>query len=111
MLINWINVSIYADNWSKLNVFIPQAERAINDIIERENVAGGPSSSNQIGSSRGMLGLPLSTSNTKSCKELIQSARAKIAAVSGLLKLHDKEYKGAAETFMTVRFYIVNLIV
>ncbi|KAI1725276.1 26S proteasome subunit RPN7 domain-containing protein [Ditylenchus destructor] len=71
MLINWINVTVYANQWPKLGILLPQAERAINEVTDRES-------------------------------ELVMSSKAKIAAVGGLAKMQEKQYKQAAEKFMTV---------
>lgn len=98
MLINWINVTVYANQWPKLGILLPQAERAINEVTDRESVASSSSSN------RGHLStFPSSVaSSVKSYKELVMSSKAKIAAVSGLAKMQEKQYKQAAEKFMTV---------
>lgn len=90
MFLNWINVSIYADNWGKVLMLLPQAERAINDVIERETVANNTNSKVGGGTS------------SKNYKELILGAKAKLATLNGLLKLQAREYKAAAEQFLKV---------
>jgi hypothetical protein len=104
MLINWINVTVYAEQWPKLFVLLPQAERAINEVIERDNITGTASVPNQYiqphlqqVSSAGSKSAIM-----KSQKELVYSSKAKIQAVYGLAHLQDKNYKIAAEKFMQV---------
>lgn len=103
MLINWINVTVYANQWPKLGILLPQAERAINEVTDRESVASS-SSTNRAG----MSTFPSSVaSSVKSYKELVMSSKAKIAAVGGLAKMQEKQYKQAAEKFMTVSDFSV----
>lgn len=92
-----MNVSIYAENWGKLLVLLPQAERALNDVIERESVANN--SNNRTG---GSSSLQFPTPTSKNYKELVQSAKAKLASLNGLSKLQQREYKAAAEFFLKV---------
>lgn len=99
MLINWINVTVYAEQWSKLFVLLPQAERSITEMIERENTPtsatlANPYTQMQLASKCG----------TKSQKDFVLSSKAKILAVSGLAYLQDKKFKEAAEKFMLVHF-------
>ena len=96
MLINWINVSIYAEQWTKLGILLPQAERAISELIERESVPTSAAGNYGVGLFQ-QKNPPL-----KSYKEIIETCKAKISAVSGLSKMHEKNFKQAAEKFMTV---------
>lgn len=96
MLISWINVTIYANQWQKLLLLLPQAERAICEVIDRESIQ----SSSGRGRSHNHFTPP--SASSKNYKELVQSSKAKIAAVSGLSKMNDRLYKQAAEKFMTV---------
>ncbi|KAL3115809.1 hypothetical protein niasHT_007814 [Heterodera trifolii] len=103
MLINWISVTVYAEQWSKLFVLLPQAERAIAEIIERENTPtsatlANPYTQMQSGSKVG----------NKSHKDFVLSSKAKILAVTGLANLQDKKFKEAAEKFMTVDLDVLN---
>lgn len=102
MLINWINVTVYAEQWPKLFVLLPQADRAINEMIDRDklNEVDNKFPSQQIGMP-GFSGTgPKPT--VKSQREMVFSAKAKILAVYGLANLQSKEYKTAAEKFMQV---------
>lgn len=96
MLISWINVAIYANQWPKLLLLLPQAERAISEVIDRESIQ------NSTGRSRNHNHYSSNCTSNKNYKELVQSSKAKIAAVSGLSKMNDRLYKEAAEKFMTV---------
>lgn len=95
MLISWINVTIYANQWQKLLLLLPQAERAISEVIDRESIQNTPGRGRSHSSN---------CVSSKNYKELVQSSKAKIAAVSGLSKMNDFLYKLAAEKFMTVSF-------
>ncbi|KAL7078571.1 hypothetical protein ACQ4LE_002163 [Meloidogyne hapla] len=110
MLISWINVTVYAEQWSKLSILLPQADRAINEMIERENVSTTTTNSNTFAttqySSLQSLQIPARTSKLQ--KELILSSKAKILAVYGLYSLQNKNYKGAAERFMMIDLDVLN---
>ena len=106
MLLNWINVTIYADQWSKLTMLLPQAERAISEIVEREALATSTATTvNNYGSSASSNPR---ASAVKNYRELVQSSKAKITAVFGLSKMYDKMFKQAAEKFITVTLTIDN---
>lgn len=96
MLISWINVTIYAEQWMKLDILLPQAERAIAEAQERENTAA---TSNTRPSAAAMS---TKLNATKNYKELIQSSKAKIFAVQGLYKMNGRHYKDAANSFIQV---------
>jgi len=102
MLISWINVTIYAEQWQKLFVLLPQADRAINEIIERENVSSIPSNTFSTTQYSSLQSLQIPARTSKIQKDLILSSKAKILAVYGLAFLQNKNYKAAAEKFMTV---------
>uniref|UniRef100_A0A915D2L6 PCI domain-containing protein n=1 Tax=Ditylenchus dipsaci TaxID=166011 RepID=A0A915D2L6_9BILA len=97
MLINWINVTIYAQHWPKLGILLPQAERAIAEVVDRESVAATSTTRSGVSSFSSSAINP-----AKNYKELVMSSKARIASVSGLAKMQDKQYKAAAEKFMTV---------
>ena len=101
MLINWINVTVYAEYWPKLHNLISQAERAINEVIERDNVTSTGSTSSGMPSQYN-LQQATAQKSSKSQRDLVLSAKAKIMAVSGLVNLQEKHYRAAAEKFMMV---------
>uniref|UniRef100_A0A183BSZ3 PCI domain-containing protein n=1 Tax=Globodera pallida TaxID=36090 RepID=A0A183BSZ3_GLOPA len=103
MLINWINVTVYAEQWSKLSVLLPQAERAIVEIMERENTPTSATLANPYTQLQ-MTG----KSGNKNQKEFVLSSKAKLLAVSGLANLQDKKFKEAAEKFMLVDLDVLN---
>ena len=108
MLLNWITVSVYAEQWPKLGILIPQAERAVAEALERDNATsgGGASGSGGIASMQQRtiaVGVPNSAQKTnKSLKELIATSSAKIAAVAGLAHMKGQHYKEAANKFIQV---------
>lgn len=101
MLINWINVTVYAEQWAKLLMLLPQADRAIMEALERENTPTSATLANPY--SQMHLANKSASSGNKSQKEFVLSAKAKILAVYGLAHLQDKNFKLAAEKFMMVR--------
>uniref|UniRef100_A0A914C3R3 PCI domain-containing protein n=1 Tax=Acrobeloides nanus TaxID=290746 RepID=A0A914C3R3_9BILA len=102
MLLNWINVTIYADQWNKLDILLPQAERAIAEAQERESI-GATSTSRPS-----MAALPAKINAAKTYKELIQSSKAKVFAVTGLYRMHGRNYKSAADSFIQVDLDALN---
>uniref|UniRef100_A0A915NFL2 PCI domain-containing protein n=1 Tax=Meloidogyne floridensis TaxID=298350 RepID=A0A915NFL2_9BILA len=108
MLISWINVTIYAEQWQKLFVLLPQADRAINEIIERENVSSIPSNTFSTTQYSSLQSLQIPARTSKIQKDLILSSKAKILAVYGLAFLQNKNYKAAAEKFMTIDLDVLN---
>nr|CAD2190906.1 unnamed protein product [Meloidogyne enterolobii] len=108
MLISWINVTIYAEQWQKLFVLLPQADRAINEIIERENVSSVPSNTFSTTQYSSLQSLQIPARTSKIQKDLILSSKAKILAVYGLAFLQNKNYKAAAEKFMTIDLDVLN---
>lgn len=102
MLINWINVTVYAECWPKLHNLISQAERAINEVIERDNVT--PTGPTTVSNQYNQQQLTPAMKTSKSQRELVLSSKAKIIAVTGLVNLQEKRYRIAAEKFMMVRF-------
>ncbi|CAD5223731.1 unnamed protein product [Bursaphelenchus okinawaensis] len=88
MLLNWIDASVYAGQWAKLNVLIPQAERAVAETVEREN---GPTHTRTIRSRE-----------AEGNKKLIQVSKTKLNAVSGLTAMQTGKFKEAANKFMQV---------
>uniref|UniRef100_A0A914HWZ6 PCI domain-containing protein n=1 Tax=Globodera rostochiensis TaxID=31243 RepID=A0A914HWZ6_GLORO len=88
MLINWINVT---------------AERAIVEIMERENTPTSATLANPYTQLQ-MTG----KSGNKNQKEFVLSSKAKLLAVSGLANLQDKKFKEAAEKFMLVDLDVLN---
>ncbi|KAI6190275.1 PCI domain-containing protein [Aphelenchoides bicaudatus] len=96
MLLNWITATVYAEQWSKLGILLPQVDRAVSEVQERDI----PSSSAQ----NAQRGGP-STSNTKSARnarELVASSTAKVAAVSGLNSMKRSDFKTAAQRFISI---------
>lgn len=100
MLINWINVTVYAEQWQKLFMLLPQADRAIAEVMERENTPNSATLANPYAQMQ-MANKGVGAAN-KSQKEFVLSAKAKILAVYGLANLQDKNFKLAAEKFMMV---------
>ncbi|CAD5232303.1 unnamed protein product [Bursaphelenchus xylophilus] len=88
MLLNWINASVYGSQWGKLNVLIPQAERAVAEALERE---GGSGQNRNVKSN-----------NADGNRKFIQSSKAKLNAVSGLSAMKTGRFKDAADKFMQV---------
>jgi hypothetical protein len=96
MLLNWITATIYAEQWSKLSILIPQAERAVAEAVDRDVSA----SSNQGPQRAAMPGGP--SKGARSIKELVAFATAKISAISGLHAMKCGHFKTAAEKFISV---------
>jgi hypothetical protein len=98
MLINWINVTIYAEQWPKLGNLLSQAERTICEIMERDSATSSSSSYSSTSA------IQPKTPTSKNYKELVQTCRAKISAVIGLAKMQERNFRQAAEKFITVCF-------
>lgn len=112
MLINWINVTIYAEQWPKLFILLPQADRAITEIIERENVSTTTKTNSHdttpVHSQYSLHSLQIPARTSKSQRELILSSKAKILAVYGLAYIQNKNYKSAAEKFLMVSIFLMS---
>ena len=106
MLINWINVTVYAEQWPKLFILLPQADRAINEMMERENVATASGSAPNIQAQQQQSAL--AAAGLRNQREFVFTSKAKVLAVYGLAHLQDKNYKTAAEKFMTVDLDVLN---
>jgi hypothetical protein len=95
MLLNWITATVYAEQWNKLGILLPQIERAVSEVQERDIPAanqnaqrGGPSTS--------------SSKSVRNARELVSTSNAKIAAVSGLNCMKRNDFKHAAQRFISV---------
>lgn len=95
MLLNWISATVYAEQWAKLNVLIPQAERAVSETVERDGASAA----------RELRHQPRSMTD-KGRKELIASSTAKLSAVSGLSAIKCNNFRMAADKFMAVSFQL-----
>lgn len=96
MLLNWITATVYAEQWNKLSILIPQVERAVSEIVEREAPSSTANNPQRTTSSAA------SGKSARSAKELIATSNAKIAAVSGLNCIKKGDFKQAANRFISV---------
>lgn len=94
MLLNWITATVYAEQWNKLSILLPQVERAVSELLERDAPAA-PSQQQRAASAGG---------KTRTAKELVATSNAKIAAVSGLNCMKKSDFKQAANRFISVSF-------
>uniref|UniRef100_A0A158R5D4 PCI domain-containing protein n=1 Tax=Syphacia muris TaxID=451379 RepID=A0A158R5D4_9BILA len=87
MLLSWIEVSIYLNQWHRVDSLVAQIERAISEAQESE-------ASNTVRVSR----FPSATHTaTKNMRQFLDTAKMKVAAISALYRLYTKSYKAVAE--------------
>ncbi|KAI6213190.1 PCI domain-containing protein [Aphelenchoides besseyi] len=98
MLLHWITANIYADQWSRLGIWIPQAERAVVEAIERENMGTNTVSTRSSG-----MTVP-SQKSTRTFREMIAQSNAKIQAIGALTAMKGGLFKAAARKFITIEF-------
>ncbi|KAI6186265.1 PCI domain-containing protein [Aphelenchoides besseyi] len=103
MLLHWITANIYVDQWNRLSIWIPQAERAVVEAIERENMGSSiMGSSTTCNRSSGLI-VP-SQKTTRTFREMIAQSNAKIQAISALTAMKAGSFKMAAKKFITIEF-------
>uniref|UniRef100_A0A914RMY1 PCI domain-containing protein n=1 Tax=Parascaris equorum TaxID=6256 RepID=A0A914RMY1_PAREQ len=96
MLLNWIEVTIHLSQWHRVEPLMTQVERAINEAVESESVA--VSSTTRVG----RYAMNASQTASKNMKELIETSKAKIAAVIALYGLNSKNFKAVAEKCLQI---------
>lgn len=101
MLLSWIEVSIYLNQWHRVDPLVAQVERAITEAQESE-----ASASTLTRGSRYHAGA--SQMATKNMKEFIDAAKAKVAGVSALYRLYTKAYKMVAEKCLQIDLNFFN---
>jgi len=96
MVLDQIKALMYMKDFSRIEVYLTQAERAIGDCQQRESIAN-------MEQSRGASSMhPRDDKLQKATIMLSQSASAKVAAVYGVIRMLHKQYKPAAEKFVHV---------
>ena len=91
MVLDQIKALMYMKDFSRIEVYLTQAERAIGDCQQRESIAN-------MEQSRGASSMhPRDDKLQKATIMLSQSASAKVAAVYGVIRMLHKQYKPAAE--------------
>lgn len=90
MYLTWMECAILAGEWPRVEPLISQAERAISDANDAEQVANATSRAR------------IMTQTNKNYKQICDSSRAKIDAITALMRLHNGRYKDAADKFLSV---------
>jgi hypothetical protein len=99
MLLSWITATVYAEQWNKLSILLPQVERAVSEVLERDVPASSSQNAQRVAATTSAGG-----KTARSAKELVASSNAKIAAVSGLNCMKKGDFKQAAQRFISVSF-------
>lgn len=97
MLLSWLEVTIHLGQWHRVEPLISQIERAILEASDSEAV----STTSAVARGSRFAG-SAAQSATKSMKELIETSKAKVAAINALFRLHSKSYRDAAEKCLTI---------
>lgn len=96
MVLDQIKALMYMKDFSRIEIYLTQAERAIGDCQQRESIAN-------MEQSRGATSMhPRDDKLQKATIQLSQSASAKVAAVHGVIRMLHRQYKPAAEKFVHV---------
>ncbi|VDM27395.1 unnamed protein product [Toxocara canis] len=96
MLLNWIEVTIHLSQWHRVEPLMAQVERAICEAVESESVA--VSSTSRVG----RYAVSATQSASRNMKELIETSKAKIAAVVALYRLNTNNFKAVAEKCLQI---------
>uniref|UniRef100_A0AC34QD21 26S proteasome regulatory subunit Rpn7 N-terminal domain-containing protein n=1 Tax=Panagrolaimus sp. JU765 TaxID=591449 RepID=A0AC34QD21_9BILA len=97
MLLDQIKGLMFMRDFSRVEIFLAQTERAIADCQQRESIANMEMNRSQSSSM-----YPRDDKLQKATMLLSQSATAKVAAVYGVVRMHLKQYKQAAEKFVQI---------
>ncbi|VDN39790.1 unnamed protein product [Gongylonema pulchrum] len=98
MLMNWIEVTVHLKQWQHLDPLIVQADRALLEAVEVENVAATSTSR------PGPRAVNSTLSATRNMKKLITTSTAKVIAVSALSHLNSKNYRQVAKKCLKIEF-------
>ncbi|VIO98666.1 G protein pathway suppressor 1, putative [Brugia malayi] len=98
MLMSWIEVTIYLNQWHRVEPLLTQVERALIEAMEVENVAATSTSR------PGRLAANSTYAATRNMKEIIDTAKAKIGAVAALNYLNMRNYRLVAEKCLKIEF-------
>lgn len=103
MLLNWITATVYAEQWSKLSILLPQIDRAVLEVQERD-IPTANQSAQRAGPSTAAT-----SKSAKNARELVSTSNAKISAIAGLNCMKRGDFKHAAQHFISVSWTFIKI--
>lgn len=96
MLLDQVKTLMMMKDYSRVEICLSQAERAIADCQQRENLTN-------MDTNRGSIGMyPKDEKVQKANSQLSSTASAKVTAAWGVYKMLQKQYKAAAEKLVEI---------